>query len=77
MKMNERFFTKLAEGSCIEANPGNLKCKVVINSIALSKEILPNQPKKLTHENLQKQIQNLLSKVKTLRLSSVSLSCLI
>jgi|LakMenEpi03Aug12_release.lakeMendotaPanAssembly.Ray.scaffolds.fasta_scaffold2010935_1 hypothetical protein len=48
MKMNERNFTKLAEGSCIEVDPGNLKCKIIINSIAISKAILPNQQKKLT-----------------------------
>ena len=42
------------EGSCIEVNPGNLKCEVVINSIALSAFFLSGQPKKLTHENMVK-----------------------
>jgi len=75
--MAERKFSNLSEGSCIEANPGLLKSKVVLNSIAISREILPNQPNKLTHESMQKQIQNLLRKIKTLGMSSVSLSCLI
>jgi hypothetical protein len=75
--MAERKLSNLSEGSCIEANPGLLKSKVVLNSIAISREILPNQPNKLTHESMQKQIQNLLRKIKTLGMSSVSLSCLI
>ena len=29
-------------GSCTEVNPGNLKCKLVINTIALNRAIFPN-----------------------------------
>ena len=49
---------------------------MVINSITISRRILPNQFFRLTQENIQKQIQNLLRKVNTLGLSSLSLSCL-
>ena len=73
----ERTCTSLAAGSCIEVSPGDLKCKVVVNSIALIRAVLPTQSNQLTKENMKKQILNLIRKVNMLKMSSVSLSCLV
>ena len=75
--MTERNHQSLIGGSSIEVKPGNLNCRMVINSIALSRATSLTQPKSLTHENIYKQIQNIMQKVNMLEKSSVSLSCLI
>ncbi len=50
--MSELNLLGFAEGGCIEVDKGNLKCKLVINSVAINRENSHILFKKLTHENI-------------------------